>query len=264
VLFQFRHAQSRSAAIAKVCSCQHVHHITLQQQQQQQEQGCRNLGVPALMSAQRSCPSSLQKISLRCSTVMNFASAQGLGSSFSSSSGQQQQLMPFPAMADPQQQLLCDILRLEPSQAQLILLSCPEANSMTQQQLTDNWQELQQLLPLPQRMLLQAVLQVPSLLPQPQQTITARLADSARVLGVPAQRLRAKRREQTVQLHWQLLVTPQQRLEQHIDQLMQLLGGLPRQHVVLLVCAEPRLLNSDPAQLLSNVEALEQVRGDRQ
>lgn len=254
-----QHAQCRSAVLADICRSQHLHHMTLQQQQQ----GRGNMRTPALISAQRSCPSA-QKAGLRCDTVMKFA-AQGFGSSFSGSSGQeqQQQLMPFPAMADPQQQLLCDVLRLEPSQAQLILLSCPEASSMTQQQLTDNWQKLQQLLPLPQQMLLQAILQVPSLLPQPQQTVTARLAESARVLGLPAQRLKATRREQIVQLHWRLLVMPQQQLEQHIDQLMQLLGGLPRQHVVQLVCAEPRLLNSDPAQLLSSVEALEQVSPGR-
>jgi hypothetical protein len=41
---------------------------------------------------------------------------------------------------------------------------------------------------------------------------------------------------------------------------MQLLAGLPHQQVVRLVCAEPRLLGRDPAQLLSTVEALEQVR----
>lgn len=200
----------------------------------------------------------------RHDTTAKFAAGQSTGSMLSdmiSNSGQyQQQLMPFPEIPDPQQQLLCDILHVQPTHAQLILLSCPSVSTMTQQQLEQHWQQLQQLLPLPQHMLLQAILQLPDLISQPQQTISARLAESTRVLGVQQQRLRAKRREQTVQLHWRLLVTPAQQLGQQIDQLRQLLGGWPQQHVVQLVCAEPRLLNRDPAQLLSTVEALEQVR----
>ncbi len=74
------------------------------------------------------------------------------------------------------------------------------------------------------------------------------------------QQLRARRREQTVQLHWRLLVTPAEQLGQQVQQLMQLLAGLSHQQVVRLMCAEPRLLARDPAQLLSTVEALEQVR----
>lgn len=73
------------------------------------------------------------------------------------------------------------------------------------------------------------------------------------------QQLLARRREQTVQLHWRLLVTPAQQLGQEIEQLMQLLAGISHQQVVRLVCAEPRLLGRDPAQLFSTVEALEQV-----
>ena len=76
--------------------------------------------------------------------------------------------------------------------------------------------------------------------------------------------LRAKRQQQTVQLHWRLLVTPPQELGQQLEQLMQVLAGLAHRHVVKLVCGEPRLLGRDPAQLLSTVEALEQVsRGAR-
>lgn len=78
---------------------------------------------------------------------------------------------------------------------------------------------------------------------------------------VPAvQQLRARRREQTVQLQWRLLVTPAEQLAQQVEQLMQLLAGLSHQQVVRLVFAEPRLLGKDPSQLLSTVEALEQVR----
>jgi hypothetical protein len=198
---------------------------------------------------------------------MHFMAAHNTnnGGSSSSSSGKNdgsngQQLLPFPDVPDPQQQLLCDVLHLQPAHAQLLLLSCPDASTMTQQQLSTAWQQLQQLLPLPQHMLLQALLQIPSLLPHPQQTVSARLAESARVLGVPVQQLRAKRRERTTQLHWRLLVTPGDQLQQQVQQLTQLLGGLQWQIVVQLVCAEPRLLNRDTAQLLSTVEALEQVR----
>jgi hypothetical protein len=74
------------------------------------------------------------------------------------------------------------------------------------------------------------------------------------------QQLRARRREQTVQLHWRLLISPAEQLGQQVEQLMQLLAGLSHQQVVRLVCAEPRMLGRDPAQLLSTVEALEQVR----
>jgi hypothetical protein len=130
---------------------------------------------------------------------------------------------------------------------------------MTQQQLYTAWQQLQQLLPRPQHQRLQAVLQVPSLLPHHQQTLSARLAESARALGVSVQQLKANRLEHTTWLHWRLLVTPPEQLQQQMQQLTQLLGGLQWQMVVQLVCAEPRLLNRDTAQLLSTVEALEQV-----
>lgn len=199
---------------------------------------------------------------------MQFMAAQntdGSSSSFSSSNRRDgsngQQLLPFPDMPNAQQQLLCGVLHLQSAHAQLLLLSCPDASTMTQQQLSTSWQQLQQLLPLPQHMLLQALLQIPSLLPHPQQTVSARLAESARVLGVSVQQLRAQRRERTTQLHWRLLVTPADQLQQQMQELTQLLGGLQWQNVVQLVCAEPRLLNRDTAQLLSTVEALEQVRG---
>jgi hypothetical protein len=115
-------------------------------------------------------------------------------------------------------------------------------------------------LPLPQHMLLQAALQVPALILQPQHTVSARLAESARALGLRSHQVKASRRGQTVQLHWRLLLMQTQQLERQLDQLSQLLGGLPRPHVVQLVCAEPRLLEVEPPQLLSTVEALEQVR----
>lgn len=173
------------------------------------------------------------------------------------------QLLPFPAVPPhPQQQLLCELLRVQPPVAQAILLTCQGVSSMPAHELTAKWQALQQLLPLPQHMLLQAILQLPSLLAAPQQTVAARLDESAWVLGLGQQgQLRARRREQTVQLHWRLLVTPSQQLQQQVEQLVALLGGLPRRHVVQLLCAEPRLLaaTTDPAQLLSTVEALEQV-----
>jgi hypothetical protein len=169
-------------------------------------------------------------------------------------------LLPFPELQDLQQQLLCDALRVEPSDAQLLLLSCPALSTMTAAELTRNWQQLQTLLPLPNRMLLQAMLQLPSLLPQPKQTVAARLAESAKVLGLPVSRLKAKRREQTPQLHWRLLVTPVEQLEQQLLQLVQLLSGLKPQLVVQLVCSESRLLQREPAQVLSTVEALEEVR----
>lgn len=179
-----------------------------------------------------------------------------------SGSDLRQQLLPFPDIPDPQQQLLCDVLHVKPSQAQLLQLSCPGISTMSQQQLSDNWQQLQQLLPLPQHMLLQAAVQVPSLILQPQQTVSARLAESARALGLRSH-VKASRRGQTVQLHWRLLLMQTQQLERQLDQLSQLLGGLPRQHVVQLVCAEPRLLDVEPPQLLSTVEALEQICGCR-
>lgn len=275
----------------------------------------------------------------RC-TSAKFAAGD---SSYSSEAHPGMLMMPFPDIPDPQQQLLCDILHVQPPQADAILLACPGVSTMTVAQLSTSWQCLQQLLPLPQDMLLRAVLQVPSLLSQPQHTVAARLEESAKVLGVsmavlsllcvfgmpptvvvgsrqkavlaqnprvllsswhapcpaplapllrckhpclgllrhlPAavaplllcvclqvssvQQLRAKRQQQTVQLHWRLLVTPPQELGQQLEQLMQVLAGLAHRHVVKLVCGEPRLLGRDPAQLLSTVEALEQVgRGAR-
>jgi hypothetical protein len=112
------------------------------------------------------------------SVKANFAAADSFSYSL------QPQLSSFPHLPDPQLQLLCDVLQLQPPQAEAILLSCPSVSSMTPAQLSANWHQLQQLLPVPQHMLLQAVLQVPSLLPQPQETVTARLAESARTLGV--------------------------------------------------------------------------------
>lgn len=198
-----------------------------------------------------------QPTSNRPSVSIKFAAAGRSGSD----SDLQQRLLPFPDIPDPQQQLLCDVLHVQPLQAQLLQLSCPRVSTMSQQQLADNWQQVQQLLPLPQHMLLHAVLQVPSLILQPQQTVSGRLADSARVLGLRTHQLKASRRGQTVQLHWRLLLKQTEQLERQLDQVSQLLGGLPRQHVVQLVCAEPRLLDCKPPQLLSTVEALEQVGG---
>jgi hypothetical protein len=142
---------------------------------QQQRQPCAAAAAPhssSLMSsgaAHQDCARSVKA---------NFAAADSFSYSL------QPQLTPFPHLPDPQLQLLCDVLQLQTPQAEAILLSCPGVSSMTPAQLSANWQQLQQLLPVPQRMLLQAVLQVPSLLPQPQETVTARLAESARTLGV--------------------------------------------------------------------------------
>lgn len=188
------------------------------------------------------------------------AGAQSISSSTSdSSSSKHAPLLPFPAVSDPQEQLLCEVLRVQPSEAQLLLLSCPAVSTMPAADLAANWQLLQRLLPLPQQKLLQAMLQIPSLLAHPKKKVHARLAESAKVLGLSAGQLKAKRREQTVQLQWRLLVTPRQQLEQQLVQVVQLLGGLQQQQVARLVCAEPKLLVQDPAQLLSTVEALEQV-----
>lgn len=142
---------------------------------QQQRRPCAAAAAPhssSLMSsgaAPQDCARSVKA---------NFAAADSFSYSL------QPQLTPFPHLPDPQVQLLCDVMQLQPPQAEAILLSCPGVSTMTPAQLAANWHQLQQLLPVPQRMLLQAVLQVPSLLPQPQETVTARLADSARTLGV--------------------------------------------------------------------------------
>jgi len=179
--------------------------------------------------------------------------------SSSSRSSKHTPLLPFPAVSDPQEQVLCGVLRVQPYEAQLLLLACPAVSTMPAADLAANWQLLQQLLPLPQQKLLQAMLQIPSLLAHPKKTVHARLAESAKVLGLSVGQLKARRREQTAQLQWRLLVTPRQQLEQQLVQVVQLLGGLQQQQVVRLVCAEPKLLGRDPAQLLSTVEALEQV-----
>jgi hypothetical protein len=177
---------------------------------------------------------------------------------------QQQQLAAFPELPDVQQCALCEVLGVSPGDAQLLLLTCAAASSMSRAQLTESWRQLQQQLPVPPPQLLQALLQVPELLPQPQQTLRARLAAAAGTLGVPPARLVCPHASRTAELHWRLLVTPHERLVRQLEQLVRLLGsGLPERRVAALVCAEPQLLTVDAAALLSTIEALEQVRRAR-
>lgn len=189
---------------------------------------------------------------------------------------------------DSYQQLLCDVLHISAVQAQLILLTSPDVVTLTHEQLTANWDKLQQLLPVKQHMLMQAILQLPDLLVRPDDTVAARLGESSEVLQRPVHKLNSKQYKWTPLLHWSLITMQPQQLVKKLVQLQQLLGlhqqqqhtstqhrqqlqrgDGPRRHqqhiqhvqqVVSLLCDEPRLLNADPAQLISTVEALEQVR----
>lgn len=174
---------------------------------------------------------------------------------------QHDQLLPFPvdAVPDSRQQLLADVLGLTPADAALLLLSSPAAATLPAPQLAASWAELQRLLPVPAPQLLQAALQLPELLERPAAVTAHRLQQSAEVLGLPAGQLRSRQASRTALLHWQLLLMSQQQLAAAAGQLGQQLR-LQREQVAALLCAEPRLLALSPVQLVSSVEALEQVR----
>eukprot|EP00775_Hariotina_reticulata_P012113 gene12113-12252_t len=162
---------------------------------------------------------------------------------------------------DSQQQLLCDVLRISPSDAQLLLLSSQAANTLTRPQLSTNWTALQQLLPVQKQQLFRALLRLPDLLRQPQATVNARLADAAKVLKLPPPLLLGRGRKPAL-LRYQLLLMSQRDLKNKLLQLVQVLG-LKQSEVVKLLCKEPQLLWLPQAQLVSSVEALEQVCGVR-
>lgn len=189
------------------------------------------------------------------------------------------ELLPYPEAIDSYQQLLCDVLHVAPPDAQLILLTSPAVVTLTRAQLSSNWEQLQQLLPVRQQMLVDVFIQLPDLLIRPQDTVAARLHQASEVLQRPVHQLRSKQRRWTPLLHWKLMTMQPQELVQKVLQIQQLLGlhqqpskgGRQQsgqvavqqqqwQHVVSLVCDDPRLLGADQAQLLSTVEALEQVK----
>jgi hypothetical protein len=174
------------------------------------------------------------------------------------------------------------VLHITPADAQLLMLNSTEAAALPRQQLEANWGQLQRLLPVSRPQLLQAMLQLPDLLLQPQRVVSMRLSEAAEVLQIPLSQLQRQQKVTTPQLHWQLLLLSPQELEETLVQLLQLLdlqehkqkqqrrqqqqqqveqlSGKLHQAVVHMVVQEPRLLSVDQAQLISSVEALEQVR----
>jgi hypothetical protein len=173
------------------------------------------------------------------------------------------------------------VLHITPAEAQLLLLSSADTAALPRQQLQANWAQLQRLLPVSRPQLLQAMLQLPELLLQPQQVVGIRLAEAAGVLQLPLAQLQRRRGVSTPQLHWQLLLLSTKELEERLAQLVQLLdleqqqsqqqqqqrkqqqleqvSRKLRQAVVRMVVREPRLLSVGQAQLVSSVEAVEQV-----
>jgi hypothetical protein len=163
------------------------------------------------------------------------------------------------------------------------MLSNAAAAALPRQQLEANWLQLQRLLPVSRPQVLQAMLQLHELLLQPQQVVSSRLAQAAEVLQLPLAQLQRRRGVHTPQLHWQLLLLSNQELQERLAQLLQLLdleqqqqqqqqqqrtqqqveqlSRRLRQAVVGMVMREPRLLSVGQAQLVSSVEAVEQVRG---
>jgi plasmid stabilization system protein ParE len=186
----------------------------------------------------------------------------------------------YPDTVDSCQQQLCEVLLIAPAEAQLLMLNSTEAAALPRQQLEANWAQLQRLLPVSRQQLLQAMLQLPDLLLQPQQVVSIRLAEAAEVLQIPLTQLQRQQKPTTPQLHWRLLLLSPQELEERLVQLLQLLdlqeqqqkqqqrrpeqaeqlSRKLRQAVVLMLVQEPRLLSVEQAQLVSSVEALEQVR----
>jgi hypothetical protein len=205
-------------------------------------------------------------------------------SSSSSSSSVYPRLLPsYPDTVDSCQQQLCEVLHITPAEAQLLMLNSAEAAALPRQQLEANWGQLQRLLPVSQPQLLQAMLQLPELLLQPQHVVSIRLSEAAEVLQIPLSQLQRQQKVTTPQLHWRLLLLSPHELEERLVQLLQLLDLQEQQQkqqrrqqqqqheqveqlsrklrkaVVGLVVQEPRLLSVDQAQLVSSVEALEQV-----
>jgi hypothetical protein len=174
------------------------------------------------------------------------------------------------------------VLHITPAEAQLLMLNSTEAAALPRQQLEANWGQVQRLLPVSRPQLLQAMLQLPDLLLQPQRVVSIRLSEAAEVLQIPLSQLQRQQKVTTPQLHWQLLLLSPGELEERLMQLLQLLdlqehqqkqqrkqqqqqqveqlSGKLHQAVVHMVVQEPRLLSVDQAQLVSSVEALEQVR----
>lgn len=157
------------------------------------------------------------------------------------------------------------------------MLSSADAAALPRDQLEAKWAQLQQLLPVSRPHLLQAMLQLPELLLQPQQVVGIRLAEAAGVLQLPLAQLQRRQGVSNPLLHWQLLLLSAPELEERLAQLLQLLdlqqlqqqqrkqlqvqqlSRKLRQAVVAMVLQEPRLLSVGQAQLVSSVEAVEQV-----
>eukprot|EP00878_Enallax_costatus_P028598 GHUV01030899.1.p1 GENE.GHUV01030899.1~~GHUV01030899.1.p1 ORF type:complete len:497 (+),score=185.49 GHUV01030899.1:427-1917(+) len=197
------------------------------------------------------------------------------------------ELLPQQEATDSYQQQLCDVLHVSAAQARLVMLTSPDVVTLSREQLSTNWDTLQRLMPVKQHMLLQAILQLPDILVRPVDTVAARLAEASAVLQRPVQQLKSRQYKWTPLLHWSLVTIQRHQLVQKLVQMQQLLGlqqqqprrQQSRQHssqwqqedqfqqgqqqqiqqVVSLLCDEPRLMNANPAQLVSSVEALEQV-----
>jgi hypothetical protein len=141
-------------------------------------------------------------------------------------------LLPWPdtdVTMDSQQQLLSDVLKISPSDAQLLLFSNQGASTLSQQQLSVNWATLQQLLPVEKHLLFRALLQLPDLLHQPQATINARLADAAEVLQIQQPRLHGRGRKPAM-LRYQLLLMSQTDLQHTLVQLAQVSAHTSTRH----------------------------------
>ncbi|KAF8072563.1 hypothetical protein HT031_000223 [Scenedesmus sp. PABB004] len=210
-------------------------------------------------------------------------------------------LAPFPdGVPDSAEAALCEVLRVSGADARLLMLACPDAALLPRPQLASNWAALQAALPVAPAVLVRAALALPDLLARPQATLAARLGEAAGVLRVPLPRLLSWRAPQAARLRARLLLMSQQELAAQLELLAGVLGLRPeqdeeggqRQHareappppaaaaaaaarqrrrdrarrrwrrrLAALVCAEPRLLGAEPAELVSSVEALEQVCG---
>jgi signal transduction histidine kinase len=179
---------------------------------------------------------------------------------------QQQQQQPAPSPlrgAGPSAaavETLRTVLPVSAGEARLLLLHRPELGLLPRQRLADGWQALQRALPLPAPMLLRAAHQQPQLLEAPSAVLAQRLADAASTLRLPRNALRSKAPRRTPMLHCTLLLLPRSQLEARVGCLSDALGCSARQaDLARLLCDEPRLLEVGQAQLLSTVQALEQV-----